>query len=346
MAPTAERAASPRRPPPWRRPRYRAIQKLQRNIWGRVFLDVGGDQRSTLYVAGGGKSGTTWIAEFLNYRNEYRYMWEPLTPPYVPRFSHFRRGQYLRPGNGDAQYREPLEALLTGRIRDRWIDHLNCVPIASRRLIKDVHANLLLKWVSVNLPGTRIVFVIRHPLAVIVSRIDTAPVVPHHEFDPDLHRFLEQDDLVADFLAPFEGAMRDASTLLEQHALWWCIENFVPLRQFNPSQIHAVCYERLRWTPEEEMPGLAAFIGRDFDQTLFTKMQRPSRTAGYGGSLTKGVDPATAWTRRCSWEDVRRVMRILSMFGLDEIYTDSPIPRARGLEALMARAAPDMEKSA
>jgi hypothetical protein len=310
---------------------------VQRNVWGRVFLDVGGDQRSTLYVAGGGKSGTTWIAEILNYRNEYRYMWEPLTPPFVPMFSHLRRGQYLRPDNCDPRYREPLEALFTGRVRHRWIDHLNCTPVASRRLIKDIHANLLLKWVHANLPGIRIVYVIRHPLAVIVSRMDTAPVARQHNFDPVLERFLEQEDLVADFLGPFADAIRSASTLIEQHAFWWCIENYVPLHQFKHGEIHPVFYERLRWVPAEEIPPLAAFLGRDFDQTFFSKMRRPSRTAGYGNSLSRGIDPATAWMRRLSPEDVRGVMKILNLFGLDEIYTDSPNPRVEGLNALMSQ---------
>lgn len=315
------------RPPLWRRPRYRAVQKLQRTLWGRAFLDVGGDQRRTLYVAGGGKSGTTWIAELLNYRNEYRYMFEPLTPPYVPDFSHFRRGQYLRPGSRDPRYAGPLEALMTGRLRNRWVDHLNCVPVASQRLIKDVHANLLLKWVHSTFPGIRIVFVIRHPLAVIVSRLDTAPVVPYHEFDPNLERFLGQEDLVADFLAPFVADIASASTPIEQHAYWWCIENYVPLRQFRPGEVHMVCYERLRWAPQEEVPRLATFVGRDFDESVFLKMRRPSRTAGYGNSLSRGIDPATAWTRRCSRDEIRKVLRILAKFGLDEIYTDAPSPR-------------------
>jgi hypothetical protein len=220
---------------------------------------------------------------------------------------------------------------------------LNCTPIASRRLIKDNHANLLLKWVHANLPGIRVVYVIRHPLAVIVSRMDAAPVAPHHDFDPVLERFLEQEDLVADFLTPFADPIRSASTLIEQHAFWWCIENYVPLHQFNRSEIHTVFYERLRWAPAEEVPPLAAFLSRDFDQTFFKKMPRPSRTAGYGNSLSKGIDPASAWMRRLSSDDVRAVMKILNLFGLDEIYTDSPNPRVEGLNALMSQERADRQ---
>lgn len=317
----------PQRPPPWRRPRYRAVQRVQRTLWGRAYVDIGGDQRDTLYVAGSGKSGTTWLAELLNDRNDHRYMFEPLTPPHVQAFSHFRRGQYLRPGNRDPSYRQPLEAVISGRIRNRWVDHLNCTPLASKRLIKDIHGNLLLKWLHVNMPGIRIVFVVRHPLAVIVSRLNTAPFDPFHQFEPRLGRFLEQEDLVTDFLRPFAGAIASASTPLEQHAYAWCIENYVPLRQFQPGQIHMLCYEHLRWTPQDELPRLAAYLERDFEKNVLEKMHRPSRTAGYDSSLSKGLDPATAWTRRCSRDDVRTVLGVLAKFGLDEIYTDNAAPR-------------------
>ncbi|MBV9100439.1 MAG: sulfotransferase domain-containing protein [Candidatus Dormibacteraeota bacterium] len=328
----------PRRPPLWRRPRYRALQRAQRTVWGRVFVDRGGDQRDTVWVVGGGKSGTTWIAEFINHRNDHRYMFEPLTPPYVPEFAHFRRGQYLRPAQADPRFADPMRALLTGRLRNRWADHLNCAPVAERRLIKDVHANLLLRWAYDNLPGVRIVMVIRHPLAVIVSRMDTAPVVPFHEFDPEPARFLEQQDLVDDFLAPHVHGIAAASTLVEQHAYWWCIENVVPLRQFRPGEIHIVCYEHLRWNPEREVQRLAAYLGTDLSSAQ-TKLRRPSRTAGYGGSLSRGVDPGTAWTKRVDSSEVRAAMRIVSAFGLDELYGDDPRPRVDDISKVMAAVA-------
>lgn len=324
-----------RRPPVWRRPMYRAVQRVQRNLWGRVFLDVGGDQRSTLYVAGSGRSGTSWVAELLNYRNEYRYMFEPLTPPHVPAFAHFIRGQYLRAHNPDPRYRQPIERMLTGRLRHRWVDRLNCTPVASRRVIKDVYANLLLRWMHVNFPGLRIVFVIRHPLAVMTSRIRLGPVDAHQRFEPELERFLAQDDLVDDFLEPYRGAIESASTILEKQAFWWCIENYVPLRQFAASDIHVVSYERLRSEPAEEVPRLAAFLGHDFDASIYTKMRRFSRTTGYRSALQRGGDPVTDWTRRWSPEDVRRVLEILSIFGFDETYTESPLPRMQGIATLM-----------
>jgi hypothetical protein len=34
-------------------------------------LDVTGDPRNTVLIAGSGRSGTTWLAEIVNHRNDY-----------------------------------------------------------------------------------------------------------------------------------------------------------------------------------------------------------------------------------------------------------------------------------
>jgi hypothetical protein len=331
MDATLECAAAVRRPPLWRRPLYRAAWKAQRAACSHLFLDVGGDHRSTLYIAGGARSGTTWLAEFLNYRNEYRFIQEPLSPPPIgaPAFRHFVRGQYLRPDDVRTEYREPVTALLSGRMRHHSIDHFNRRPVSRRRLIKDIYANLLLKWLGSNYPGMPIVFLIRHPMAVITSRLARADSDPHG-FDPDLGRFLTQDDLMEDFLAPFHGAVEDASTALDQHAFSWCIENYVPLQMLSGGEFHAVCYESLRTRADEEIPRLGTFIGHDFAPVVFKRMARHSLT-GPHSALRPGADPVTNWTHRWSRNDVRRVVRILSLFGLDLIYNDNPMPRTQGI---------------
>jgi hypothetical protein len=105
----------------------------------------------------------------------------------------------------------------------------------------------------------------------------------------------------------------------------------VPLRSCSPGQIHAVCYERLRAEPAGEIPRLGAVIGRSFDDAVFTRMRRHSLTTGPYSALKSGGDPVTNWTRRWGKDDVRSVIRILSMFGLDAVYNDKPMPRPDGI---------------
>ena len=314
------------KPPIWRRPMYRAVQKVQRNVWGRVFFDICRDPARVVYVCGSGRSGTTWLAEVVNYRNDHRYMFEPLTPPHVPEFTNFVRGQYLR-ADAEPRFAVPLDDMLSGRLRNRWVDRYNRVPLATRRVIKDVYANLLLEWVHSKHPDVRIVLILRHPMAVITSRLTLAPRDAHRRFEPELHRFLKQEELMQDHLSPFEGTIASAETRLEQQALWWAIENFVPLKQLGRRGLHVVHYEHLRSSPVTEIARLGRHLGRDFGSEVYERMQRRSYTTGRYSALRRGGDPATDWRQRWDRDDIRVVMKVLSLFGLDEMYADEAMPR-------------------
>lgn len=104
----------------------------------------GGDHRSAVFVAGSSRSGTTWLADVLNYRNDFRYVHEPLGPGQLASMAHYRSGQYLRPDKHAPRYVEPMRAVLSGRVRGRALDRYNRKLVATKRLVKDVDANLLL----------------------------------------------------------------------------------------------------------------------------------------------------------------------------------------------------------
>jgi Sulfotransferase family len=323
--------------PLWRRPAHRAVWKAQRQIGSRAFWDLGGDHRATLYAAGSSRSGTTWLVDVLNYRNRYRYLNEPLAPGKVPSLGHFRWGQYLRPGNRDPIYLEPMKAVLTGQVCSRSLDEYNRNLLARRRLVKDVAANLLLKWLHCNFPNMPIVFIMRHPCAVLTSRLSNS-VSASAGFEPQLDRFLAQDDLIADWLMPFRDAIAQASTVLDRQVYWWCIENYVPLRQFAVGELHTINYESLVLEPREEIDRLGDFLGTHFDPSIFTKMRRFSLTTGRLSPLHAGKSAVDNWQQHWSADETRRVMQILSAFGLDEIYTDDPMPRRDGIASLMRAA--------
>ena len=326
----------PDRRPWWRRPAYRAVWKAQRALGSRVCIDVGGDHRSSMYVVGSSRSGTTWIAEFLNYRNEYRYLFEPLTEGVLPELRAFRRGQYLRPDDAAAAYLDPFAAVLRGDVHNRFVDRFNRRVVARRRLVKDVYANLLLRWVHDNFPGMPIVYVLRHPCAVMTSRLANS-VRSDAGYAPHLQRFLEQDALMADWLHPFEATLRDARTVLDQQVLWWCVENFVPLRQFAAGELHVALYEDLVTKPHDEIPRLGAYLGREFHPSVYQRMRRVSLTSGRFSPMHREGSAVASWQRSWSDDEVRRVMQLLSVFGLDALYTDEPMPRPHAIAELMSR---------
>ncbi len=105
-------------------------------------MDLNRDYRKAVFLAGVGRSGTTWISEVINYNNDYRYIFEPFHPHKVPICSHFRYRQYLEPNNTDPRFIAPTNSILSGRIRTRWSESLNHKTLCDRRLIKDIRAIL------------------------------------------------------------------------------------------------------------------------------------------------------------------------------------------------------------
>ena len=177
---------------------------------GSLYVDLGkGDHRSSVFLAGSGRSGTTWLSEIINHSRGYRYVFEPFNPRVVGPFRHFRTKQYLRPDDRREEYLEPARLALTGGLRDPWTDRFNRRIVARRRLIKDIRANLLLGWMRANFPGMPIIILLRHPCAVVASRLALG-------WRDNLSETMEQRELVEDFLLPMEAEIR--AGVLEQGA--------------------------------------------------------------------------------------------------------------------------------
>ncbi|MDP9439092.1 MAG: sulfotransferase [Actinomycetota bacterium] len=280
-----------------------------------------GDHTETVFLAGSGRSGTTWLSDLINHDSGYRQIFEPFHPRKVGDFHSFGSKQYLRPGNRREEFLEPARRAVTGELRSRWTDR-GGAPGSGRRLVKDIRANLLLGWLAENFPGMPIVLLMRHPCAVVSSRLALG-------WRDNLDETMAQSELVEDHLLPVEGRIRDASDPFERHLFLWCIENHVPLRQFPPGSIHLCFYESLLLDPEPELRRLFASLGRDFDDEVLQKLGRPSFTSRRGSRPS--VD---GWRSRVGGEQAR-AGKVLGLFGLDRIYGPGNLPDPAGALALM-----------
>jgi len=235
-------------------------------------------------IAGSGRSGTTWVLDAIAQSNGLRTIFEPLHPsvvaaarPYCSRFisddadmpelyhhlDQVARGQFksfwsdfrirsdrLRLTRQSFSSKQDL-----GRYYRRWRSALGLYQryrTAIRQpnvITKFIRANLMLGWIRRNFDA-RIVFLVRHPLAVVESQLrlggadwNARPVLDHYRQDLGLRRYsgdrygryLEQE------LTPAQG-----------FALAWCIENQIPMEQAQAKGYGIVFYERLRAEPDQE----------------------------------------------------------------------------------------------
>jgi hypothetical protein len=276
-------------------------------------------------LAGSGRSGTTWLAELLTRSNRFRYLFEPLHPSRTMPLGLPPR-PYLRPAEAHTTLTETVEGMLTGRIRGRWVDQYNRKAVARRRLVKDVWANLTLGWVQARHPDTKIILVLRHPLAVAESQLATG-----WEWWTDPATLWSQPALVEDHLGPWRAVFDGLTDPLRRHVATWCVENAVPLCQLAPDNVYVACYEHLAAAPERELPPLFAFAGVRWDDRALAAVARPSSVARDG----------KASLEHASTELVRWTADTLAAFGLDRVYGEGPEPLVRDARALLARPARD-----
>lgn len=302
---------------------YRAFAHRMLN---RLYLDRG-DYRNTVFIAGTGRSGTTWLEDIINFARDHRILFEPFHSKQVPLVAHWRYRQYLRPTTNAERYLGPARKILSGDVRHAWIDQLNEKHFVSKRLVKDIRANLILRWLHEHFPEIPIVLLLRHPCAVASSKMALG-------WQTHLEDFLEQPELVEDFLRPYVPLLTSARDTFDRHILLWCVENVIPLRQFSQGRIHVCFYEHLCTQPEREARALLSFLHRPFAPELLTTIHKPSALSSKHSAILQGGNMLESWRQHVDPARVERAVELLSAFELDRIYDAGSLPKVPGGDVL------------
>lgn len=297
---------------------------LRSLLTGGRCLDLGGDHRDTVLITGSARSATTWLSTLIDPEDELRYIFEPFHPRKVAAFRHLPRRPYLRPDAAHPEHLTPVGEVLCGRLRDRWSDRHNRAFVARRRLVKEVRANLMLGWLSRRFPGMKKVHIVRHPCAVVESRLRLG-------WRDGLDDFITRSTLLEDYPEPLARLLQTAKTPFERGLLAWCIENHVPLAQLRNADrttrdtLYVLRYEDIVLDPEPELTKLHEFLSSDEKTTLRSisvsqpEKRRPPEEVSFG------------WKHRVPKDLQKRANRMLSEFGLDLLYDGNGCPEPGGI---------------
>jgi hypothetical protein len=272
-------------------------------------------------LAGCGRSGTTWLAEIIAARLSGRIMFEPFHAHRVERLKELQYFHYLRPTDTNALLAEYSEDVFSGRIRHIWVDKVVDRLLPRYRIVKDIRANLFLKWLHLRFPQVPLVFMLRHPCAVVLSRLQL-----NWATDSDIEPLLAQPRLIEDHLGEFMEVIRRARTIEEKHAVIWCVSNLVPLRQFAADVLPVVFYEDLCMNPGEAVPAVFRSIGQMSESYDCRNIAKPSSTVRGTRALVQGSDAVRRWTARLAPDQIRNILNIVDAFGLSALYGDSVTP--------------------
>jgi len=304
-----------------------SLSKRFRDTPTRIIVDYIPSCRRSILLAGTVRSGTTWTSNVINYRNEYRYMFEPFHPD-VERCRIFRPRQYLTPENRDAALLAQARAVFSGRIRHARVDQFNKRVFASKQLIKVIHANLMLSWVHAHFPAMPIVLLVRHPCAVASSLLKLG-------WDPALKYLLCQETLLNGELRPWRKQIEAARGVFEEHVFLWCIETYVALKKVRRGEVHLAFYENLCQHPEEQIAQMFGFLAKPYDDRVLASVRQPSPLSRADSPIITGGTLVGSWRASISAPLLRQAMETAGLFGLDRIYGSDPLPDAEAAFTMM-----------
>jgi Sulfotransferase family len=295
-----------------------------------------------IFVIGSGRSGTTWIGDTIASCSGCIPIFEPLHPKSVASTPRWRvkrplPGPYLRARDTHPEWEIFFDALLADKLSNMWTrQDCSRVPkivarwrlanriayrlakthyrsremLANRYIVKEIRANLMLDWLE-TYTGGRIVYLIRHPCAVIGSRINfETPSFETPSFEADMEEILCQAPLMSDFLEPFRTTISQASTPVQRHAVLWCVENFIPLSQSGSRDWLFCCYEDFVSDQDAGFRRLFRHLG--LEPTSRTEHVKNRVVSLPSHDLTT----SRPWYEPLSEAEGEEVLRICSEFGL------------------------------
>ncbi|MCA9045525.1 MAG: hypothetical protein KDA69_14460 [Planctomycetaceae bacterium] len=277
----------------------------------------------TFIIAGSNRSGTTWLQEVVATLPGAVTSFEPLHVDVVgpAREAGFHKLSYRGPTATDEQGLRYLEGVLSGREWHGYTAQFNTIAgcLAPKNLVvKFIHANGLIDWMSRQLPIRRPLVVVRHPAAV------NASVLTKRWDLSDLKSTLLQSELVA--ASPdLQLYINNLNTPLEQLTARWCLENAILFKAGSGRRFDLVTYESLvlggpaaliemfeNWNTEPPV-GIAKAHSRDSWMT--------AENASYNSAQQR----LAKWKSQITPQQTTDIVRVIRDFGID-FYSESTVP--------------------
>lgn len=299
----------------------RLLRPARRLLLRHLYRDSNQRLQDNILVAGTARSGTTWLGDLLA-GAEGRVLFEPFHAGKIDALKGLSYFPYLRPDDENPQLRSYCLQVFSGVIRHPWVDREITQLRPTFRVIKEIRANLFLRWLYRHFPQVPQLLLVRHPCAVVLSRMQLGWAT-----DSDISSFLSQPPLIEDHLAPYLDVIHQARSEVEKHAIIWCISYLVPLRQFQPAELNLVFYENLCLQPQSELARIEQTVQRSLSPTTLMDLSRPSPTTTSSSAVLTGDNQVARWQKRLSSEEIRQVLDTVSAFGLDHLYGDGMLPK-------------------
>ncbi|MCK4794003.1 MAG: sulfotransferase [Desulfobacteraceae bacterium] len=297
-------------------------RRVKREIFSRLYLDSG-KEKDFILVFGSGRGGTTWLADAISQAFAYRLIFEPFWHLHieVDGIRDFFHHRYI--SIEDNSYNNHIKYVMSGKYKNMRTNMNYRYGPYRGRVIKDICANLFMEKILQIFPQAPIVFVIRHPCAVVLSRLRKGRWSAHWGWHA--HLFNNQKDLIKAYFNNKKFIPRDE---LEDHAITYCYENYLPLLIRNEN-IYFVYYEKLVLDIRSEMENILNYVEkrrnqrRCIDSLQEIKIRYLITSQDRQMSLLKDrVKHLYSWRNDLDTTDIERIKKIVRQFRLENVYEE------------------------
>ncbi|NVK05600.1 MAG: sulfotransferase domain-containing protein [Flavobacteriia bacterium] len=271
-----------------------------------------GNYKDVHWIIGSGRSGSTWVSDMIGYRRKLRNVLEPYRPHVIEQSNLMPLHAYVRSGTLPEDLRTYYASVFSGEFQHPDMDSAANSLFYRGLLVKDVFASLFAKSVSDAFPQVKVSLLIRNPHDVAISMMSKSSWT----WIDDPAVFLENEELVEDYLEPFKDLIQDISEGRSQYLKYitvWCISNYVPLMQFGLDGLNVLYYDCIKRDPVGEVWDYWERWGNSRRRMVIPTWKSKKLSAVSIGRKSIVNEPGRS--------EVERGRRILEDFGFGQLYT-------------------------
>lgn len=308
------------------------LKKIIKHVIKKIVYKYFSSYDEIVWLIGSGRSGTTWVSSLINHDKRYREVFEPFHPEIKSKIRFLKPHQYIRPTSIDSDFSRIASSVFSGKFTNRRTESGNERICYKHLLIKDIFANLFAYHISNHFNKIKIIFLIRNPFAVAYSKYENKSWF----WMTDPIDFLDQPDLLEDYLQPFENLIREISKngdFIEKQIIIWSIINYIPLLQFKSNQLCVVFYEDIITNPNSELSKINKFLNPEHPNSNINIREEVFSTPSIVSSK-KNAFHISSWQKELTTKQIDSGLRILDHFGLRNLYNYDSTPNRSVIKEL------------
>lgn len=297
----------------------------------------------TIVIAGVPRSGTTLLMEIFWALPDHKGINEPLLKPEVRQKHGFGYRSFLSPGDQAAAQRDFLDRVLKGQVGPdfRWsfngqrrLDRLRTHASQRRLVLKFCRINRLLQWFDGQFRTRGTLLVIRHPCATVSSMLSFRNAWNHGPGPQPIRPGSPLDltglpDHVQERFGPIIDSM---TTYVEELALMWCLDYYVPFYCFDEHPWTLVPYERLIIEGVPELRRISALLGLESTPAMERLLEKPSSSTI--SAVEAPREQIAKWRQHLTKDQIDAILSVVERAGLSHLYHADPEPNYTALNLL------------